>query len=103
MDPADDVDGAAKASPLYATYGTRVDSQSARELLAARVAAATAAAEATAAPKAQTPAPAPAPKETAKTVGGGAEAIGDFLNSRQGKQMQKEVVRGIFGLLKKKF
>ena len=103
MDPADDVDAAAKASPLFATYGARVDSQSARELLAARVATATAAAEAAAAPKEQAPAPAPAPKETAKTVGGGAEAIGDFLNSRQGKQMQKEVVRGIFGLLKKKF
>ncbi len=34
MGPADDVDGAAKASPLFAKYGTRVDSQSARELLA---------------------------------------------------------------------
>ncbi len=52
MDPADDVDGAAKASPLYATYGTRIDSQSARELLAARVADATAAAEAAAPAKA---------------------------------------------------
>ena len=37
MGPADDVDGAAKASPLFAKYGTRVDSQSARELLAARL------------------------------------------------------------------
>ncbi|MGI8499511.1 MAG: helicase HerA-like domain-containing protein, partial [Gemmatimonadaceae bacterium] len=44
MGPADDVDGAAKASPLYAKYGTRVDSQSARELLAARLEAAPAAA-----------------------------------------------------------
>ena len=36
MGPADDVDGAAKASPLWAKYGTRIDSQSAREMLAAR-------------------------------------------------------------------
>ena len=38
MGPTDDVDAAAKASPLYAKYGTRVDNQSARELLAARMA-----------------------------------------------------------------
>src|SRR3954452_4565156 len=38
MAPADDVAAAAKASPLYTKYGTRVDSQSARELLAARLA-----------------------------------------------------------------
>ncbi len=37
MGPAKDVDGAAKASPLYAKYGTRTDPQSAREMLAARL------------------------------------------------------------------
>src|SRR5689334_9516897 len=37
MGPADDVDAQAKASGLYAKYGTRADSQSARELLAARL------------------------------------------------------------------
>ena len=35
MGPADDVDAAAKASPLLAKYGTRLDPQSAKELLAA--------------------------------------------------------------------
>ncbi len=39
MGPADDVEGAAKASPLWATYGERVDAQSAREMLAGRLAA----------------------------------------------------------------
>src|SRR3954453_12611895 len=85
MAPIADVDGAAKASPLFAKYGTRVDAQSATELLAARM---DAAAE---------PAPAPAPKDApmehvpvpklpkqrrapAPAEGG----IGDFLNSRQG-------------------
>ena len=43
MAPADDVDGAARASPLCAKYGTRVDRESARERLAARLEAAGAA------------------------------------------------------------
>ena len=37
MGPADDVDGTARSSALYAKYGTRLDSQSAREMLAARL------------------------------------------------------------------
>ena len=36
MGPADDVEAAAKASPLFAKYGQRVDAESAREKLAAR-------------------------------------------------------------------
>jgi len=94
MGPADDVAAAANASPLHAKYGTRVDSQSARELLAARL-------EQPAAPAAEPPAPQERHKEAAGALGGGAGALGDFLNTRQGKQLQKEVVRGIFGLLKK--
>src|SRR6202012_4370085 len=38
MGPADNVAAQAQASPLWAKYGTRVDNQSAREILAARVA-----------------------------------------------------------------
>jgi DNA helicase HerA-like ATPase len=94
MAPADDVDGAAKASPLYAKYGTRVDSQSARELLAARLE--------QQAPAAPAPEPASPPsKEAAGALAGGAGALGAFLQSKQGKQLEKEVVRGVFGLLKK--
>ena len=37
MGPADDVEAAAKASPLFAKYGERVDAQSAREMLAERL------------------------------------------------------------------
>jgi hypothetical protein len=92
MAPADNVDAAAKASPLHAKYGTRVDNQSAREMLAARLA-----------PPAETPAaPAKEHKKTAGAMSEGAGALGDFLNSKQGKQLQKEVVRGVFGLLKKR-
>ncbi len=103
MGPADDVEGAAKASPLWATYGERVDAQSAREMLAARLAAPTPAADAAPAEASAPPAPKEAKesKEAASALGGGAEAIGSFLGSRQGKAMQRDVVRGIFGLLKK--
>jgi hypothetical protein len=30
-------------------------------------------------------------------------AVTAFLKSKEGKQLQKQVVRGVFGLLKKKF
>jgi len=92
MAPADDVDGAAKASPLFAKYGARTDAQSAREMLAARV-------QEAAEPEAPKPAhreKAPAPEEST------AEKVGDFLNSRQGKKLQKDVMRGVFGMLKKR-
>jgi hypothetical protein len=108
MAPADDVDGPAKASPLWAKYGTRIDSQSARELLAARM-------EPPPAPEpvpVPAPEPAPAPKAPAprgrkRTPGtdameGGLDQIGDFLRSRQGQSLSKEIVRGVFGLLRKR-
>jgi hypothetical protein len=93
MAPADDVAGAAKASPLYAKYGTRVDAQSAREMLAARLAPT---------PTVEAPAPAEEHKKAAGAMAEGAGALGDFLSSKQGRQLQKEVIRGVFGLLKKK-
>ena len=40
---------------------------------------------------------APAPKESSP------DAIGDFLNSRSGRALQKEIVRGVFGMLRKRF
>jgi hypothetical protein len=35
-------------------------------------------------------------------MAGGVAAVTSFLNSKEGKQLQKQVVRGVFGLLKKK-
>jgi hypothetical protein len=96
MAPADDVDGVAKASSLWAKYGTRVDAQSAREMLAGRMTAAPAPAPD------REPAPqphrrrAPAPRESTP------DAIGDFLRSREGKQLQRTVTRGILGMLRKR-
>jgi uncharacterized protein len=94
MEPAADVDAAAKASPLYAKYGTRVDRESARELLAARL-------------EQREPEPEPverpAPKRQDRAGrGGGGDPLTDFLASRQGKAVQREVIRGVFGLLRKR-
>jgi hypothetical protein len=102
MSPADDVDGAAMASPLFAKYGTRIDAQSAREMLAARLE------------------PAPTPTSAPDASGGsgkhphprrqsegsdalsqGTKALGKFLKSRQGKALEKRVARGVFGMLRK--
>jgi uncharacterized protein len=107
MAPADDVEGAAKGSALFAKYGTRVDAQSAREILAARLAAPVAP-PAAAGDAAETPVPKPAPKpkaehkEAAGAAAGGAAAIGGFLKSRQGKKLQQQVMRGVFGMLRTK-
>ena len=95
MAPADDVDAAAKASPLWSKYGTRMDNQSAREILASRI-------EEPAPPPASKSAPKRAPKPEHKERASGMSDVGDFLNSRQGKAIQREVVRGIFGMLRKK-
>ena len=111
MGPADDVDAVAKASPLWARYGARVDAQSAREMLAARLATAAAATpgagQGAPAPDSGAPAPVgPKPTATQKQAGvavaGGAAVLGQFLGSRQGQAVGREVMRGIFGLLKKK-
>ncbi len=105
MDPTADIDGHAKASALFAKYGTRTEAESARELIAARMEASAAAAQQLLADEAARKQAEAAAKEAARTrpkpqemsTGG----VGDFLNSRQGKQVQKEVVRGVFGMLKK--
>jgi DNA helicase HerA-like ATPase len=98
MAPADGVDAAAKASPLFAQYGTRVDNESAREKLAARVEAA-----AEAAPPAEPEMEhVPVPKRAPRTAAPKGSAVTDFLTSRQGKTLQRQVVRGVFGLLRKK-
>ena len=92
MGPADDVSGAALGSPLYPKYGTRTESQSARELLAARLGQAGAPAE-----------PTERDRKAAEAAGRGGDVLGDFLNSSSGRQLQREVVRGLFGMLKKAF
>jgi DNA helicase HerA-like ATPase len=98
MGPADDVEGAAEASPLYAKYGTRTEAESAREKLTARMDEQDEAdAPEPNAPRRRKREPkVPAPKT------GGADVLGDFLTSREGKALQKKVMRGVFGMLKRR-
>ena len=106
MGPADDVDRRAKLSPLWGKYGERVDNQSAREMLAERIAPPPVSAAVTAdAPAAAGHASERADQhlEAAGATAGGIAALGSFLKSKQGKQLQNQVVRGVFGLLKKNF
>jgi hypothetical protein len=93
MEPAADVDGAAKASPLWAKYGTRLERETASEALAERIERA-AEAEAPKTPSRKKPA---RPKEP--TSG---DPLTDFLGSRQGRALQREIVRGVFGMLRKR-
>lgn len=117
MGVADNVAATAAQSKLLAKYGTRIESESAHELLAARINANISAAGGTplptpAAPPAEgqaapvpapTPAPAPAkaPK-AAKPKAKDGNAVTDFMKSSQGKQLQNQIIRGAFGILKKK-
>ena len=92
--PADDVEAAAKASPLFAKYGTRLEAESAREKLAERV------------EKAEEPSPAPKRrrrrKQTAPAPSDPMGELGDLLTSREGKAIQRKLERGLLGMLKKR-
>ena len=90
MDPAPDLDAAAQASTLWTTYGTRLERESAAEALAKRVAAAAEPEPASRARKA------PRPPKTPS------DPLTDFMGSRQGKVLQREIVRGMFGMLRKR-
>jgi uncharacterized protein len=97
MGPADDVDRAAKASPLFLKYETRTEAESARERLAARMEEATLPDE----PEPELAAP-PAPRRRAPAPSSGnVDVLTDFLTSREGKSLQKKVMRGLFGMLRK--
>jgi uncharacterized protein len=102
MGPADDVAAAATASPLFARYGTRVDAESARELLARRVEEAAQEAERVAAPKAPKAPKARKPRRRVPAPAPAGDGLGDFLTSTTGRQLQRELIRGVFGLLKRR-
>jgi uncharacterized protein len=53
-------------------------------------------------PPAGTPAPNEHHKAAAAAAGGGVAAVGKFLTSRQGQSIEKQVLRGVFGMLKKR-
>jgi hypothetical protein len=92
MDPAPDLDGPAKGSLLWSRYGTRLERASAAEALAKRI----------------ETAPDPEPAQTrartrpAKTPKAPSDPLTDFITSRHGKALQREIVRGVFGMLRKR-
>jgi uncharacterized protein len=98
--PADDVDGVAKASPLFGKYGQRVDDESAREMLAARMDRHEETAEKQ--QRAERPRRRRREKVAAPAPSAGTDVLGDFLKSSTGKTLQREVLRGVFGMLKKR-
>jgi DNA helicase HerA-like ATPase len=110
MAPADDVAALAEASPLQAKYATRLERESARELLGARLERAREPepepkpAPEPSAPVEHVPAPRPRRRPKGERAPGpaGGDAIGDFLTSRQGKALQRQVLRGVFGMLRKR-
>jgi hypothetical protein len=88
---------AIQASPLRPRYADRLDRESAAELLAARVSGGEERArEARERPAPSTPAPRPRPEGTL------ADEVGDILGSGVGKQVTREIVRGIFGMLRRR-
>ena len=91
--PADDVEAAAKASPLFAKYGARSRPR-APARLAERV------------EKAEDPSPAPKRrrrrKQTSTAPPDPMGELGDFLTSREGKALQRKLERGLFGMLRKR-
>ena len=99
MGPADDVEGAAKASPLFAKYGTRAEAESAREKLAARMEARPSRAGA------RGPSEAPRAASASRRRDGPQAAptrSATSSRSREGKALQKKVMRGVFGMLSKR-
>ncbi|MDP3207880.1 MAG: DUF853 family protein, partial [Rhodoglobus sp.] len=122
---AADMQATVNASPLFGTYGTAVDRDSAREILAVKMNAAAeadarreadkvAAARAKEAAKAQSDydkavremerssRPKTSTRTTTRTSNRKADnPVGDFLGSRGGQTVVREVLRGIFSTLKR--
>jgi hypothetical protein len=127
--PPEQVAATVSASPLLATYGTPIDRESAREILAARMSAASQADAAARAAEDQVKAQAqaakeqqklqadfertqrefararqtaPAPRATTRTTTRREKnPIEEILGSAAGKTVVQEIVRGIFGTLKR--
>jgi uncharacterized protein len=90
-DPA--VDSAAKSSSLWAKYAQEVDRESAREMLARRLAEAA---------SVDAPEPVKPPRQPKGRGKKDDNPVVGYLKSREGRQMVNTVARGIFGMLKKR-
>lgn len=124
LGPGGDVDATARASPMWAEYGERLESDSAREILAARLQEPEAepAEDGAAEPgrgkggkgkgrkgakgrkrRAEREAKPASERQgqAAAATSKGASAVGKFLNSSQGKKITSGVGRSLLGMLKK--
>jgi hypothetical protein len=93
-----DIAAAAKDSELWKHYAEEIDRESARELLAKKVAAAADAELDIKVPKPEKAAKAPAPSRGKKKDDG---VVVGYLKSQEGRRMINRVARGVFGLLTK--
>lgn len=93
----DELKAIVSGSPIMAKYAVRVDKESAEEILAARIAGDSAAEDA--ARQGATPAP---PKAASQDSGGLVDKIGDIVNSKIARDVGRQVVRSIFGMLKRR-
>ena len=97
IDP-EEVDRLARDSSLWATYAEEVDRESARERLAAKMAAGAEPVAGAPGGTATTPKPRSQPKGKTKDE----NAVISYVKSREGRSMINTVVRGVFGLLRKR-
>src|SRR5438874_1653148 len=92
----EEVDRMARDSSLWSKYAEEIDRESAREMLAGRLAEASAA---------ELPANEPVPPKPNQPKGKGKKdenPVVGYLTSREGKSMVNTVARGVFGLLRKR-
>ena len=100
MGPADDIDGAARASS--AVGALRRAQRRAERAGDPRGPAGGAASPSRSPGRRACPRPGGGARPGARRhPSGGADAIGDFLRSREGKALQRKVARGVFGMLRK--
>ena len=99
LEPMGNVAEVAKASPMFAKYGTRIDKESAREMLAKRLEQATD--WDVKVPPPPKPSPQPKPKPRPRTKKDDDGVVGDILRSPEGRTIRREIVRGLMGLLRR--
>jgi len=93
MAPAAGLEARASASPLFGKYGNRLERESAFEQLAARVERASRTTDERRAPTRRR-----RPRQAARP----SDPLTEFMRSRQGRALEREVVRGVFGMLRKR-
>ena len=93
MAPAAGLEARASASPLFGKYGNRLERESAFEQLAARVERASRTTDERRAPTRRR-----RPRQAARP----SDPLTEFMRSRHGRALEREVVRGVFGMLRKR-